>query len=306
LNLHDESFYRYFQHVRRWSHVFRINDQISGPILNELNSTKVSIQAEALASDRQGNPIAVKYLASAGQRASGPFVALVPPTEISAEEAIAVILNDVFGIAASEPEPLWLGELVAPGEAPLRAAHLNALSELEATQYKASSSLEALNEARSPLRIIYQQHYKLQDSVADVFRRIGFETLESPVSDEFIIALDGRCILVEVKGSGKSASQKHLSQLAKDVDTYFGRLGKVIKGVLVSNAWIKLPPPDREPPNFAVFPVNVVEFAELKRLALLDTRSLLTAYGQVIEGRASAAEIFALIMDSEGVVHIAD
>ena len=133
---------------------------------------------------------------------------------------------------------------------------------------------------------------------------MGISTKPSTVSDEFMLTVDDRQLLVEVKGRIKSSSQSDVSQLLKDVSTFFAKQGQAIKGVLVANSWIKLPPDEREPPDHRNFPPNVIEFASEQHIALLDTRELFRAYEANQEGLLSGADFFDLLFSTSGPVEV--
>ena len=116
--------------------------------------------------------------------------------------------------------------------------------------------------------------------------------------------MDDRELLVEVKGRTKSSSQSDVSQLLKDVSTFFAKQGHTIKGVLVANTWIKLPPADRKPPEHRNFPPNVIEFASQQHIALLDPRELFKAYEANQSGDLSGADFFDLLLSTDGPVKI--
>ena len=82
-------------------------------------------------------------------------------------------------------------------------------------------------------------------------------------------------IVVEVKGSTKSAAERDAAQLEKWVSEYHVEHGVQPKGILVVNAWSNQKLPDRREP---AFPPQMVPFAESRGHALVSGIQLLGAW----------------------------
>lgn len=300
----------YLSHVKNWTHVFRLEGL--GRLENSLDSEQWEVfetRCVTHASDRQGNPIVLAAWAEGWRRGeswnpvSGRFHCLVPPTEIDDEAAVTLLLADLFDISITTPPPTWLSEIKAPGEEQAVTKLDVARADLRTAEATVQEAETQVDQEKLPLRILYEQHHVLQDTCEDVFRRIGIGTKESPVSDEFVLELRGRELLVEVTGVRKKGlPHRDLSQLYKDIGNYFAKFEKPIKGVMVANVWIDTPPNEREPPNKPPFPPNVIEFAEQQHIALLCTRELFNAYCLVREGQLTAEQFFDLLESTDGVI----
>ena len=238
-------------------------------------------------------------------RLSGPFTVLVPPTEISDEEAIDILLQERYGIRVALTEPEWITAVPAPGETELREMIGTAESELASATSHLTELGAELSKARSPLRVLYEQHMALQDACEDLFNRVGIATKPSPVSDEFMLEFGHLEVLVEVTGTKRSASLRDLSQLYKDIGSFLSQEDRAVKGLLVVNVWIGVQPDKRIPPDHRPFPENVVDFATKQGIALLDTRDLYRAYEASHEGTLKAMDFFDLLMATPGVVTVA-
>ena len=306
----DAEFSSYFRNVKKWSKVFeRPTDlaDLENEVLNRGASEAPLVMTETLAKDRQGNAVGLVIWAgypASGIKVSGPFIAFVPPTEIDDEAAIRLMLSELHGIGTVAQPPDWLYRFQAPGELEAAARVGAALKDVEAAKAELSESEKELRTAREPLQILYEQHSALQGRCEDVFQRMGISTKPSTVSDEFMLTVDDRQLLVEVKGRIKSSSQSDVSQLLKDVSTFFAKQGQAIKGVLVANSWIKLPPDEREPPDHRNFPPNVIEFASEQHIALLDTRELYKAYQANQRGDLSGSDFLDILLSTDGPVKI--
>ena len=306
----------YFGNVRSWSKVFERPDELAdlrGEVQDRGLSKAPVVKTQALATDRQGHPIGLavwagELLTSTNviDEVSGPFIALVPPTEIDDETAIRLLLSELHGIGTVSEPPGWLKNFEAPGELAAADRVAAALKDVEAARTELAECEQDLRIAREPLEILYEQHFALQDRCEDVFQRMGIITKPSPVSDEFMLIMGDRELLVEVKGLTKSVAQRDVSQLFKDIGTYFAKEGRSIKGVLVAATWVKLHPDERELPDHASFPANVIDFTSEQNIALLDTRELLGAYEANQSGLLSGEDFFDLLVSTAGPVKIQD
>ena len=292
----------YLTKVKSWTHVLKVPDDL-GTLGDELNLPDIEVASSVLGQDRQGHPVALRVWAKASGRPgrSGALICLVPPTACSDDEAVSILLADMFGIQTSTPAPEWTQSIQAPGEAEVLTKLQQAHTDLAAAEDNAKRSEGEYDEIRAPVAILDEQHAALHSAVEDVLRRIGFGTPPSPVSD-ILLEFDGQELLLEVKGHGKSATGRDVSQVNKDVGDYFVREGKSIKGVLVANVWVHDPPEERKAPGKAPFPDDVIQFGKRHHIALLSTQELFDAFCQVAAGDLSPADVFNRLATTDGVV----
>jgi hypothetical protein len=296
----DQAFARYLDKVRRWKYVFRPLDYESG-------SGWLATQIP-LAVNRAEEPIAVcvSYMASPRPVKQGFLVLLPPPTEATVDEAVRILLEDFCGVQPRSVAPGWAQSVATPGDDARGAEVAEATRALEEAEHRHEQALAAQLGADEFKRLLYEKGLPLQEVARKTFEAMGIATVESPVSDEFMLVWDDEKVLVEVTGTGKSISGRDLSQLMKDLSNYLADVGQDVKGVLIGNAWAALPPYERDTSERPIFPDNVQRTARNRSIALLSTLELFKAYCAFLEGNLSADEAFRRLIDTSGPVKLVD
>jgi len=325
----DDAFARYFAHVRRWRYSFKVPP--SAAHVEVVSATDqepdhaIVTRYRPLAVNRQRQPIGLQitasvyrrtdtYLARAvGQqyegdayRISGPLVLLPPPSEAPEDEAVRILLEDFCGVTARSVPPRWVAAVATPGDHARKAGVAEATKALQEAERKQEEALQAQAAADEFKRLLYEKGPPLQDIVRKTFETMGVRTVDSPVSDEFMLVWDDEKVLVEVTGTGKSIAQRDLSQLMKDLGNYLAEVGDDVKGVLVGNAWAALPPDERGTPDKPIFPDNVQKTATNRSVALLSTLELFKAYCAFVEDKITPEQVFRCIAEGSGVVTLVD
>jgi hypothetical protein len=329
LSVADKRFARYFATVKRWEEVF--DDKYDTRGLDPLTDGEldpkplVRLAVTKLATDWRGNAAAaeVRYgLYRLSRReisralghdyedepyvSSGPLVLLPPPTEVSDEEAVRILLEDFCGVQARSVAPGWARSTAMPGDDARRAAAAEARKALEVAQRMQQETLAAQVAADEFRRLLYETGLPLQDAARRTFEAIGVGTADSPVSDEFMLVRGDRKVLVEVTGVGKSVATRDLSQLIKDMGNYLAGTDEPIKGLLVGNAWRDLPLEERDSGDKPIFPVDLVKTARSHSVALLSTIELYRAYCAFLDGKLDVDQAFQRIVDTSGPVKLVD
>ncbi|WP_277506364.1 MULTISPECIES: hypothetical protein [unclassified Paenibacillus] len=116
----------------------------------------------------------------------------------------------------------------------------------------------------------------LEQIVKELLIELGFEVTEGlPGRDDLILKYNDKVAVVEVKGVGKSAAEKHAAQLEKWVSGYIEKFGIRPKGILIVNSFCKLPLLERTEDTF---PNQMLVYSERREHALINTLQLLGAY----------------------------
>ncbi|MGB6838017.1 MAG: hypothetical protein WBF66_09990 [Dehalococcoidia bacterium] len=330
-------FERYLDRVKSWDWVFWRKYTVSsleeavkehahdlGRHLRERwFDARAGLTSVPIATDRQGNPVAevLRYDLFAPSRyidydeadyeadaafTSGPLVVLVPPTEVTSEEGVRILLQDVCGIGIRSVPPSWVHAVKFPRDDELRAAISAAEGKVRESQAALEELLQKKEEKEKFKAILYEDGPPLQEGCQKTFEAVGMKTTPSPVSDEFMIELEGQSALIEVSGSKRSVSQRDVSQLFKDMGNYFAETGQSIKGIFIGNPWRNIPPGERDTKDRPMFPDNVVGFAKRQRIALVSTLELFKAHCGFLEGHIDSESLFRWLMDGEGVVKVGD
>ena len=331
----EERFTRYFASVKHWQEVFeeRYDPDALDVVIEEELDPKPLVQLASikLATDWRGNAVgvALRYalhrvitapVARALARAtdagdyeqdpyltSGLLVLLPPPTEVSDEEAVRILLEDFCGIEARATAPAWAASVEIPSNRELEEQIHARRADIESIQKELEPLLTEKERREAFKAILYETGISpLQETVEAAFKELGFSTLPSDVSDEFYIEFGGQQALVEVKGVDKSASLKDVRQVIDYQLEYEQKHGSSIKGILLVNAWRNLPPEKRGLAGTTVFPDNVVKRAEANDIALVDSVQLFNALNAFWLRQVETQDLFHKLLNTRGVVTLVD
>ena len=308
----ENAFRRYFSQVRRWEFTLAEDIEDSKGLGTELASLHddggdAKLILGPIAVNRQGAPIAVSAsytVEGLSGYQSGYMFLLPPPTEGTADEAVGIILEDFCGVQACAPDPDWFSEIQVPGEADATAAVESARAELSQAQDRLQAGRAEMEEVTQYKRLLNETGAPLEQIVRKTFATMGLKPVDSPTADFMLV--DGDEILVEVKGRTGSIPTSDVAQLTKDMGTFGVTEGRVIKGLLVGNAWRDLPPNERDTADKPVFPDDAVQTAEKLSISLLSTVELFRAYAAVTEGSLTGDEVIRQLRDTVGVVRLVD
>jgi hypothetical protein len=324
----DDHFQRYFDAVGSWVFYFRANrDSYFFMGLEEKwgSAFHVSCLDRPIVINRQRQAIGLTFAyglhaytshnvwgADRKWKAEPDFVSgsvyyLPPPTRVSDDEAVRILLEDLCGIEARATAPGWAALVDLPGSCELEDQIRARQGQIHRVQKELDPLLNEKERREAFKAILYETGITpLQETVEAAFKELGFKTLPSEVSDEFYIEFGGQQALVEVKGVDKSASLKDVRQVIDYQLEYEQRHGDSIKAILVVNAWRHLPPEKRGLARTLVFPDNVVKRAEANNIALLDTVELFNALNAFWLGQVETQDLFDKLLDTRGVVKLLD
>lgn len=335
LMVREERFTRYFASVARWERV--IEGQYEVEPLKAVTERElepkplVQLASTQLATDWQGNAVgaALQYtlhhpaagdvthalLPAYADRPyerqpylqSGPLVLLPPPTEVSEDEAVRILLEDCCGIQARATAPAWAVSLELPANRELQGEIRARRADIDNIHKQLEPLLKEKERREAFKAILYETGISpLQETVEAAFKELGFKTLPSDVSDEFYIEFKSTRVLLEVKGHDKSASLTDLRQLIDYQLQHEQKHGTPVKCVLVVNAWRKLAPEKRGLPGTVFFPDNVVRRAQPNNIALLDTVQLFDALNALWLEKIGTQQLFDKLLNTQGVVTLVD
>lgn len=141
---------------------------------------------------------------------------------------------------------------------------------------KVGEQQQRIEDARAQLAQLQQEHDMAQQrnqlfmgtgrslelEVKGVLELLGGVVTEpEPGRDDWKVDFDGKRAVVEVKGVGKSAAEKHAAQLEKWVSADFEASGVMPKGLLVVNTWRDLALDERVD---ADFPAQMLPYCEAR------------------------------------------
>lgn len=138
-----------------------------------------------------------------------------------------------------------------------------------------------------------------EEAVAAGLTQLGFE-LEPTVPGRTDLrgTYDNISVVVETKGVTKSAAESHCAQLEKWVAEDL-EAGRKSKGILVINAWLGLPPLER---NQVAFPPQMRPYAELRNHSLVSGLQLLNLVRVALAHPERKDELARLLLDTAGAL----
>lgn len=208
-----------------------------------------------------------------------------------------------FGLKETPP-PTWLVDVKVPGEEAIAKQIKESRREIEAALSKVKDLEASLNEVKKYKGLLYQTGNALQEIVKTTLGELGAEIEPSTVTDEFIIKVGDKKMLAEVKGNTKSISKADLAQLITDLGEHLKATQEDVDGILIGNAWRRLPPDKRNTHDKPIFPRNVVKTAEKRTIGLLSSVDLFSAYCRSLSGEESQSDILRKIIEGKGLIRL--
>ena len=139
----------------------------------------------------------------------------------------------------------------------------------------------------------------LENIVKRTLTEIGFTLCEAEENRSDIIAkykdLD---IVAEIKGLTKSAGEKNSAQLEKWSSEFMEKNGKEPKSILIVNAYCDLPLSERKE---AIFPNQMLKYAEKKEQCLLSTYQLLNLLVDIKEHPENSENLIMELLETVGI-----
>jgi hypothetical protein len=259
----------------------RIEFQGDGPVVQLLRKYKKYLGYEAVVSNPPGASLGRivgtdKVIGSIQRSKAGGYLILLPapyfeaqPGANETEDDESTEEEDRWVPAAAEFEQDLLGAIEeASGNASLTRpawAKNYATDEQQSLQAEVVKQQKRVEAARAKLAALQQQKElvdtkdqlflgtgrALELEVKKVLELLGGTVTEPPLGrDDWRVSFSEGEAVLEVKGVGKSAAEKHAAQLEKWVSSVFEETGRLHKGILVVNSWRELPLNERTQEDF--------------------------------------------------------
>jgi hypothetical protein len=213
---------------------------------------------------------------------TGPIYFL-PESQLSEEATLEFVLRDLCGIDVSAPEPEWVSQFVVPGQEEVDDEIDKLNARINGLRGDLARKFEEREEARQPLRLLYETGPKLEETVMSVLEALGAE-VERPDADRknkeesWVTVRVGDELfegVLEVKGvKTKHFNTEGLRQLTTWIQRGISFRRKRYTGIFVGNSYREHHPRLRVPP----FSKDWVEEAELLGYAAILTADLYALY----------------------------
>jgi len=295
-----EEFKEYLKYLKDWKYSLstvkiskEIKDSYNNIEYNKKNNLEISIKKNKLCQNRYNNSLAFELRYQMLENdythpnvikklicSFGPIIFL-PKINLDEDETLLLVLEDICGIEMELPEPKWLEQYSAPGQAEIDKK----IKEIETITRKLSNLLDVekskrLN-VRRFLKLLYEIKHPLEPVVRETFKALDAqveEPKENNKEDGWIkIVIDGKTYLgvLEIKSTkSKQFGEEGIKQLLHWINR--GTLIRKTKnkGIFIGNNAISMLPDKR--PN--AFSAGWVKSAELNNICAIKSEDLYKIY----------------------------
>lgn len=310
----DKAYEKYFEDFNSWDYYFDSNSLGIGELEHFYHAKwKVIPNLNAIATNKVRKPISLAFQPSfhrwVNDRGAwhslstkmGGRLVILPVAHPNRIETHIEFLIAQCKHFEEIPPPSWTGNIIVPGESALKLKITQQQQLLEENKTKMAELQAELQGVQRYKGLLYETGPNLQAICKSVFGQLGAKIKPSVVTDEFIIDVDGKEALIEVKGNTKSISKSDLAQLITDLGEHLTKTGEDIHGILVGNAWRLLPLEERDTKDKLVFPKDVISIANNRGIGLVSTTNLFSAYCRALEEPKQKREILDKIINSKGL-----
>lgn len=140
---------------------------------------------------------------------------------------------------------------------------------------------------------------ELEEQVKILFKELGFEIVEAENNrDDLILKYNDQVAVVEIKGIGKSAAERHAAQLEKWSANYIEKNGIIPKGFLIVNSFKDLPLDNRVEDTF---PHQMIKYSTQREHCLITTIQLLNLFYKINENLSDKDSLIQTLFNTNGV-----
>ncbi|MEH2174497.1 hypothetical protein [Nostoc sp.] len=319
----DPEFTYYFKYVRRWffhrTSNYIPNEYIWTHYLNLVHpqADDLGIRYHSLAQTRFQEDIAFRMkfqaLGVAGGnfidsqkplavlRISGDVICLPIPTEISAQEAVDLILQERYKLQFESTPPAWIEAYKLPHELPIEAEIDRCKDAIKQLEKELTAATIRLGEESRFRKLLYEQgEAALEPVVRDVLRELDAQVDEPKQpgkEDGRLIDLKQRRGMLEIKGLTHQLKLREVRQLDQWVRDALIDEDWESKGILIVNAFRNEPLGNRGEP----FPLNCIQAAKKSEQCLITTIQLYNALCALQRGELNLEIFWDTIFSTSGV-----
>lgn len=235
---------------------------------------------------------------------SGKIIILQPPHKSgSVEQAIRTLLSN-YGFQIETEAPSWISDLAVPGEMEKEKKISLRKEEIQKIEKEIDDLVRSKDKLTYCKKVLYECEDTLRDVVWDVLEEIGLEVNRyDEKKEDGSITWDSEVILLEVKGSNRSAKTKDLRELSDWINRYsqehLGEIEKIPRGLMIINHYRFIHPKERDEP----FPNDIRRFIDLSAVEIcaMTTSQLFDMYCRIKNGEIEEDEIRRKIVTTTGV-----
>lgn len=167
-------------------------------------------------------------------------------------------------------------------------------------QEKIQNQLDVLESFDKLKLLLFESGKNLEAVVEQIFKELGYDLLEiAPNRDDLIIRHQDDIAVLEIKGVGGSAAEKHAAQLGKWTNEYHLKHEILPKGILIVNTFRDKPLEERTEDDF---PNQMLKYSKQMNFCLLSTTTLLGLYLSFKAGDIAFEVVHQQLFDTVGVL----
>jgi hypothetical protein len=210
----------------------------------------------------------------------GPIIFL-PEINLSDDEVMLIVLQDICGVHANLPEPEWIKEYNAPGQKEIDDKIIKINVDLENVFNKLQEAQNRKKEIRNCLKLLYEREFALEPVVIDILRVLGAhveEPSEKNKEDGWIVVKTQKANyegVLEIKSTKSDYFDENgRKQLLDWIDRGRTLRQKNYKGLFIGSNSVNKPLSERP----WAFSDNWSKAAELSGICALKTEDLYYIY----------------------------
>lgn len=195
--------------------------------------------------------------------------------------------------------PEWAESFEFSKEIEIRCDLTDMTRRLEEARNQITEMEREIEFFRQMKRLISDTGETLENQIAKLFEELGFQVNKGEDGrEDLIIQKDNKVAVVEIKGVGKSAAEKHAAQLEKWVANYLEQNEVNPKGILIVNAFNNTPLDAR---HEKAFPDQMLPYSTARSHCLLTSTQLLGIWNRSRENPDETNILIDKIFDTVGV-----
>jgi hypothetical protein len=270
-------------------------------------------QSLPLALNRYGKPLAASLCFGVRQREAEheepkiKFISdylhlLPPPSKITREQGIDMLVEEAKGLPAKSVMPAWAEQYHVPGEDLLEQRINESQRRIKAAEREQKRCFRAFRDLQRSKALLYEHGDNLRQALAEVLQRMEFGVKPFPGAPDLLV-LQTRYgkMLLDAAGRSGPAETGDLQQLLRHAVFAQESDGRIWKGLLVFNHY-RLNEPRQSRP--AAFPGEVVARAREMRLGLCTSEGIYASFCSFLQGSMLREELEDRMYQGAGIINL--
>ncbi|MBN1596096.1 hypothetical protein JW933_09245 [candidate division FCPU426 bacterium] len=269
-------------------------------------------QSYPLAMNRYGKPLAASLCFGIRQEENkygeprikfiSDFLHLLPPpTKISTEEGIDLLIEEAKGLPARTITPDWVELYHVPGEEQIGEKIEGTVKRIRAAEREQKKLFQTYRQLQYTKSLLYEHGDNLKRAITEVLQRMGLMVKPYlPAAGLLVLHTRFGRMILDALGRSGPAQLEDLQILLRHA-AFAQEDGRIWKGILVFNHY-RLEDPTCERP--AAFPAEVVARAREMRLGLMTAEGVYACFCKISKGSMLCEEFEERLHQGIGIIHL--